>query len=222
MQQRVKAVLDRVHLAALAAGRDPAEIEVIAASKRQDAAVIQEAADAGIQAFGENYVSELLSKVDEVANARWHFIGNLQRNKARRVIPHVQMLHTLDTARLADALQRHLSDGEGPSRRLPVLIQVNIGGEPTKAGLSEREVRDLATHVLTCCPELNLSGLMTIPPRDDSDRWLGAMAQLRAGLQTELGVALPCLSMGMSRDLEAAIRHGATHVRVGTSIFGGR
>ncbi len=218
LRARVAAVVARVTAAAEAAGRDPADVRILAASKTQKPGTLFAVSEAGISLFGENYVPEVLEKA-HVEGIELHFIGNLQRNKARRLLPHITMLQTLHSTRLADALNRHLSEA---SRQLEVLIQVNIAEEPTKSGVRPDEVAALARHVNCECDSLLLRGFMTLPPRDEPARWHRSTAELRKRLQDDLGIALPELSMGMSGDLEVAIAHGATIVRIGTAIFGPR
>jgi len=213
--QRVQAVIERVHRAADAARRDPDEITILAASKRQSTDAITAAAEAGIRVFGENYVPELLEKAGALPDITFHFIGHLQRNKAKRLVPHIAMLHTVDTPRLATALHK-LNAG------LEVLLQVNIGGEETKSGVLPADLATLAGHLINSCPGVRLTGLMTIPPPGDPQRWLPAMRRLRDETEQSLGIALPHLSMGMSGDLEQAIANSATIVRVGTAVFGPR
>jgi pyridoxal phosphate enzyme (YggS family) len=209
--------LERVAAAANAANRDPASIAILGASKKRSIAEIQQAYDAGIHCFGENYVADAIEKAAAAPKFDWHFIGHLQRNKVKRLLPHISTLHTLDTIRLADALQRHAE------ATLKVLIQVNVGDEATKSGCAVEEARALAAHVDGNCPALQLTGLMCIPPLAvDPAPFYARLAQLRESMQDTLGAALPTLSMGMSADLEPAIRCGATLVRIGTAIFGPR
>lgn len=188
---------------------------LLGASKRHSIEHIRAVHELGIGVFGENYVPELLAKAAALPSPQWHFIGHLQRNKAKKIAGVITMLHTLDTARLADRLS-------SAARDLEVLVQVNIGEEPTKSGALPQDAAALCRHVLDHCPGLVLSGLMTIPPPGDPDRWLGATARLRADLEQRLGCALPHLSMGMTADLEVAIAHGATIVRIGSALFGPR
>ncbi len=208
-------MVDRVRQAAERNNRNPNEISILAASKRRSPAEIRAAADAGIALFGENYVPELLDKAAAFDDLSWHFIGHLQRNKARRLAGRIAMLHTLDTVRLADTLER-VAPG------LDVLLQVNIGAEATKSGVPPPDIEALARHVTEQCPALRLRGLMTIPPPSDPHKWLSAMQRLRDETEQTVGIALPELSMGMSSDLEVAIGCGATIVRVGSALFGPR
>lgn len=208
-----------VQQAAEAAGRSPADITVLAASKTRTIEEVQAACDAGIQSFGENYVPELVHKAPAVPNVDWHFIGNLQRNKAQKLIRHISLLHTLDRTRLANHLNRLLMEDS----TLDVLIQVNVSGEESKAGCTVDELPVLAEHIVQHCSRLNLRGLMTIPPPQmDPTQFYTSLSELRSALEHRLSHPLPHLSMGMSGDLKEAISCGATIVRIGSAIFGPR
>jgi pyridoxal phosphate enzyme (YggS family) len=203
--------------AATAAGRRPEEVTLVAVSKTHDGAAVAEALAAGQSVFGENRVQEAVAKFPSLRPAHpalhLHLIGPLQTNKVREAIAVADMIETLDRPRLADALASAASKGE----RLPLLlIQVNVGREPQKAGISPE---DADGFVADCRDRFGdrLCGLMCIPPADADPAphfaWLADRAA-RHGL--------PIVSMGMSGDYETAIRYGATHVRVGTAIFGSR
>jgi hypothetical protein len=221
------AVRERIAEAARRAGRTPESVRLLAVSKTKPAGAVLEAFRAGQRLFGENRVQEALAKMDECGpGPEWHLIGHLQSNKARLVPGRFAALHSLDSGPLADALQRH---AEAAQASLPVLIQLNWGQEASKSGITdEAGLRRLVEHVRTACPRLVLSGLMTIPPLELSERETRAIfAQVRtlhAGLQAgfALGAAFCELSMGMSHDFEWAIAEGSTLVRVGTAIFGAR
>ena len=215
-------VRDRIAHAAEAAGRDPAEVHLVAVSKTHPAAAIREAYEAGQRDFGENYAQELGQKAEELSDLvdlRWHFIGHLQSNKARVVARAAHVVHTVDSPSLAKELgKRAASGGRGP---LPVLVEVNVGGEPQKHGATAADLAAVLASV-DAEPSLVLRGLMTMPPNDleAARRVFDALAELRV---LHGGAArLAELSMGMSDDLEIAIACGATLVRVGTAIFGSR
>lgn len=219
----LRSVSDRIDRACATAGRARGSVRLVAVSKFHDAAAIRAAYDAGHRAFGENYVQELREKADALLSCEgieWHMIGHLQRNKARDVAALAAMVHTVDSTRLASALDRHCAE---LGRVLPVLIQVNVGGEEQKSGCAPSEVRALLESIASM-KNVAVRGLMTIPPDTadaaDSQRFFDALSNLR----DELGgpAALPELSMGMTHDLEFAIAAGATIVRVGTAIFGAR
>jgi pyridoxal phosphate enzyme (YggS family) len=220
------AVQDRIARAAGAVGRDPASVRLVAVSKTKPASAIREAYAAGQRDFGENYAQELAEKAAELAelvDLRWHFIGHLQSNKARLIVGCLSMLHTIDGASLAREVgKRAAKAGSGEAReRLPVLVEVNVGGEPQKHGITPA---DLSAVIAAVDAEaaLRLRGLMTIPPAD-LEGARRAFEALRS-LQRQHGGSerLPELSMGMSHDLEVAVACGATLVRVGSAIFGER
>lgn len=223
IRSALRTVVGRIDDACANAGRARGSVKLVAVSKFHDAPSIRAAFDAGQRAFGENYVQELSAKSHALADCvgiEWHVIGHLQRNKAREVAAIAAMVHTVDSVRLASALDRQCAE---LGRVLPVLLQVNVGGEAQKSGCAPSELRALidtfATH-----SNLALRGLMTVPPDTDeaadSRVYFDALARLR----DEHGgaAALPELSMGMTHDLEHAIDAGATIVRVGTAIFGER
>lgn len=223
VREELERVRKRIATAAMASGRDPGEVRLLAVSKTKPLAMIREAYDAGQRDFGENYLQELVKKAEaltELSDIRWHMIGHLQTNKAKLAARHASVVHTVDSQRLAEALGQRRAE---LARPLPVLIEVNIGGEAQKAGCTPNDVGDLLTTVERE-PWLELRGLMTVPPFSDDP----AIAQrcfenLRALRDAHGGQQrLPELSMGMSDDLEQAIAAGATLVRVGTAIFGAR
>merc|ERR1711991_1086925 len=188
---------------------------LVAVSKKFDASVVQEVYDAGARVFGENYVQELVAKAGELpSDVDWRFIGSLQRNKAKAIagVPNCSTLQTLHSIKLANALQRALEDPDvGAGRTLNVDIQVNTSGEDSKSGVAPQDVLDLASHVSAQCPNLALTGLMTI----------GSKAASLLREQNLLGENV-VISMGMSADYAQAIRQGSTCVRVGSAIFGAR
>lgn len=216
-------VHDRIARAAAAVGRDPASVRLVAVSKTKLASAIREAYEAGQRDFGENYAQELVQKAEELADLvdlRWHFIGHLQSNKARLVARLVHFVHTIDGPSLARELGKRV-EKEGRVERLPVLVEVNVGGEPQKHGSSAGDLRDVLAAV-DAEKALHLRGLMTMPPHDleGARRAFEALVSLR---NLHGGPArLPELSMGMSDDLEVAVACGSTMVRVGTAIFGSR
>lgn len=220
---RLQNLVTRIARAASDAGRDPAGIRLLAVSKTWPAESVREAAAAGQQAFGENYVQEGVAKVEALADLglEWHFIGPLQSNKTRPVANSFAWVHSIDRLKIAQRLSEQRDVFLPP---LQVCIQVNVSGEESKSGVSPTELPELARAV-AALPRLKLRGLMTIPePTSDvalqRERFATLrrlMAQLRAD-----GLDLDTLSMGMSDDLEAAIAEGSTMVRVGTAIFGSR
>lgn len=221
--ENLQLVRQRIDAAALAAGRDPEEIRLLAVSKTQSATAVLEASKAGQRHFGENYVQEALEKMERLAerDVRWHFIGRLQTNKTGSIARNFHWLHSLTRIDIAKRLSDQRPHGTRP---LQVCIQVRIGDEASKAGVSEADVAQLADAVANL-PGLDLRGLMCLPPvSTDQAIQRRNFAQLRHNLETlrANGHELDTLSMGMSADLEAAITEGSTCVRVGTALFGAR
>lgn len=223
LEERWRLVMDGVAQAARAAGRPADAVRLVAVSKFHPARAVAELAALGQRDFGENYVQEARSKQEALAGLplRWHAIGALQTNKARDVAGRFDLIHSLDSERLADALARRLT----PEARQRVLIQVNIGSEPQKAGVEAQSLPALVEHVLTL-PALHLCGLMCLPPccgeGEAARPYFARLRELRDETQRRFGVELPHLSMGMSGDYRQAVAEGATLVRVGTDIFGPR
>ena len=213
----------RIARAAEAAGRDAAEVRLLAVSKTWPADSVREAAAAGQRAFGENYVQEGAEKVDALAGLglEWHFIGPLQSNKTRLVANRFAWVHSIDRLKIAERLSAQ-RDAHLPP--LEVCIQVNVSGEASKSGVTPAELSALA-HAVAALPRLRLRGLMAIPEPVDAFAAQRAPFRRLRELQSALcaeGLVLDTLSMGMSHDLEAAVAEGATIVRVGTAIFGAR
>lgn len=221
----MQAVHQRIAAAAQQAGRQPADIALLAVSKTVPPDRIRAAYAAGQVAFGENYVQEGVDKIAALADLRhrlqWHFIGPLQSNKTRLVAEHFDWVHAVDRLRIAERLSAQRPAGMAA---LQVCIQVNISGEASKSGVAPAEVPGLA-HAVAALPGLRLRGLMAIPePEHDpaaQRRPFAAMRAMLQALRTD-GLDLDTLSMGMSGDMEAAIAEGATLVRIGTAIFGAR
>jgi pyridoxal phosphate enzyme (YggS family) len=219
----LQAVKARIVAACAAAGRDPAEVALLAVSKTWPADAVRAAAACGQRAFGENYVQEALAKIEALADLDldWHFIGPMQSNKTRPVASRFAWVHGIDRLKIAERLSEQRPDDLPP---LQVCVQVNVSGEASKSGVAPEDAPALCRTVAGL-PRLRLRGLMAIPePTDDqmlARRRLDGLRRLRDELNTE-GLALDTLSMGMSDDLEAAIMAGATIVRIGTAIFGTR
>lgn len=215
-------VRQRIDRAAALASRDPRTVRLVAVSKTKPASAIRDAYAAGQRDFGENYAQELAAKAAELSDLpdlRWHFIGHLQSNKAKLVVPVAHAVHTVDSPSLARELaKRRAADAREPLR---VLVEVNVGGEAQKHGAHPNDVGPLLAAI-EALPSLALVGLMTVPPQGEgaSRSAFDSLCVLRA----EHGGAerLPELSIGMSDDLEVAVERGATLVRIGTAIFGGR
>jgi pyridoxal phosphate enzyme (YggS family) len=213
-------LIERVARAAERADRSPSSVTIVAVGKQQPSTSIVAAHRAGLQHFGESYVQEALPKIAELASLKltWHFVGKLQANKTRDVAEAFDWVHTVDRLKVAQRLSEQRSAFAAP---LNVLIQVNQGGETQKGGALPRDVAGLA-RAIAALPRLKLRGLMTLPPQSDSPRQhFTELAALRTELEGQ-GMELDSLSMGMSADFEEAIAAGATHVRIGTAIFGAR
>jgi len=226
LQANLRTLHERITKAARAAGRDPSSVRLLAVSKAFPATVIAEAARAGQRAFGENYVQEALAKMDELVDSadqplEWHFIGPIQSNKTRAIAQAFDWVQSVDRLKIAERLAEQRPANLPP---LNVLLQVNVSGEASKAGVAPDQLTQLAAAVAHL-PRLRLRGLMAIPaPETDVERQRLAFARtnkLFRQLRAE-GLKVDVLSMGMSDDLEAAIAEGATMVRIGTAIFGAR
>ena len=224
---RLADVRARLAAAARKSGRESDEVRLIAISKTHPASVIKQVCQLGATDFGENRVQEAEGKIAEIGRekVRWHLVGHLQANKARRAVSLFDVIHSLDTLDLAQRLDRLCAE-EGRDT-LPVLIQVDLGHEETKSGIEESELTDLVEG-LGPLTHLKLIGLMTLPPFfDDPEQSRPFFRRLRE-LRDELnqrgafGGRTGELSMGMTHDFEVAIEEGATMVRIGTAIFGER
>jgi pyridoxal phosphate enzyme (YggS family) len=224
---RFAAVKARIEAAARSCGRSPEEIRLIAISKTHPASLIRKLIELGATDLGENRVQEAEEKIPQVAqrNVRWHLVGHLQANKARRALHLFDVIHSLDSIELARRLDRLCVEAGRESA--PVLIQVDLGHEETKSGIDEHDVPQLANEVRQL-ERLELIGLMTLPPFfDDPEQarpYFRRLRQLRDELATSgvFGKNRGELSMGMTHDFEVAIEEGATMVRIGTAIFGAR
>lgn len=214
---------ERIRKAAKRAGRDPGEVTVIAVTKTVEPKRIKEAISAGLRVFGENYVQEAQEKMGKFKekSLKWHFIGHLQKNKARVAVDIFELIHTVDSVELAAELNKR---AKAP---VEVLIEVNIAREKTKAGVDPDGAVKLARAV-SAMPNIKLRGLMAIPPSFEqpemSRPYFAMVRRLAERINKERfpGVYMRDLSMGMSGDFEVAIEEGATMVRLGTAIFGAR
>jgi len=222
IRERLAQVQRRIVAAAARSGRPASAVALVAVSKTMPVEAVKEAIVAGVTMLGENRVQEAREKIAALPGAaQWHLIGHLQTNKAKVAAGLFDRIHSLDSIRLADELDRH---AEEAGRRLRCLVQVNVGGEVQKNGASEEEVRPLLAAAGRL-PHIVIEGLMTIPPfLPDPEAvrpYFRRLRTLRDKLAAE-GFSLPDLSMGMTQDFEVAIEEGATLVRIGTAIFGPR
>ncbi len=220
---RLLKVKDRIRFACQAAGRDPAEVQLIAVSKTQSVEAIEPVYDAGQRHFGENYVQELRDKGDSfvartVNDITWHFIGRIQSNKIKHIAAYASYVHAVEKLSHAQALAKH---ARGP---IKIFVSVNIAKEESKGGVAPEDVLERCAE-FDAIENLELCGLMCMPPRstdpEHSAPYFEEMAAL-ASAGRDRGMALTELSMGMSHDFQVAIRYGATWIRVGSAIFGAR
>jgi len=223
VDQNLAAIRERIASAAARSGRSAGDVELVAVSKKIPADAVRAAWEAGQTVFAESRVQEAAVKIAELPGAlRWHFIGHLQTNKVRRALPLFELFHGVDSLDLAQAMDRIAAE-EGLFPR--VLLEVNVAGEASKFGLRPDALeRDL--DALLALPRLQVEGFMTIAPYADdpeaSRPHFRALRELRDGIAARTGLPFGTLSMGMSGDFEVAVEEGATLVRVGTAIFGGR
>ncbi|MCL6551702.1 MAG: YggS family pyridoxal phosphate-dependent enzyme [Firmicutes bacterium] len=224
IDERLHRARARIAAAAARAGRDPAAVTIVGVTKGVDVERIREALAAGLRDLGENRIQEALPKIAALGpGPRWHFVGRLQRNKARWAAGSFAMVHSVDSVPLADALDRAAARA---GRRLPVLIEVNVAGEPTKAGVAPDAAAALVAAVRARA-HLEPVGLMTVAPVAASPEHVRPIFRTLRELRDRLregpgGPAFVELSMGMSDDFEVAVEEGATLVRLGRAIFGPR
>jgi PLP dependent protein len=226
--ERRARILDEIARAAKRAGRGARDVALMAVTKGHGADTVRAAARAGFTLFGENRVQEGAAKIaalgPQFSALTWRLIGPLQTNKAKSALQWVSAVESLDRERLAARLEGLLAEQE-PGRRLPVLLEINLGGEASKSGTAPEESPRLLEAVLAC-PHLEPRGMMAVPPFDEdpekSRPHFRHLVEVRDDLARRFGVALPEISMGMSHDYAVAVEEGATEVRVGTSLFGPR
>ena len=224
---RLARIRAQIEAAALKCGRSPQDVTLIAISKTHPASLVREAIELGATDIGENRVQEAEQKINEVGRyaARWHLVGHLQANKARRAVQLFDVIHSLDSLELARRLDRMC--GEEGREKLPLLVQVDLGHEDTKSGIDESELREFIEG-LKVLERVQLIGLMTLPPFfDDPEQarpFFRRLRELRDEFRAQgvFGDQKGELSMGMTHDFQVAIEEGATMVRVGTAIFGQR
>lgn len=224
--ENIAAIREKMNAAAIAAGRDPKEILLCAATKMNDAEAVRQAIAGGVDCCGENRVQELVQKCRENAyeGAPVHFIGVLQTNKVKQVVGHVDLIQSVDRVRLLEAIQAEAAK-QGIVQ--DILLEVNVGNEESKSGFDACEVLPILEHI-SDFPNIRVKGLMAIPPisqnSGDNRKFFQKMLQLSVDITAKKydNVSVDCLSMGMSDDYEDAIACGSTMIRVGTAIFGAR
>jgi PLP dependent protein len=216
-------VRNEIAQAAQLSGRSMTDIELVAVTKTHAAEIVREAIDAGQTLFGESKVQEARAKIPLLpSNLRWHFIGHLQKNKIRHALPLFEMIHSVDSLDLAQAIDR-IGHEDGLHPR--ILLEVNVAGEGSKFGFQPDKLRQ-EMESLMALPRVSIEGLMCIPPLAEeaevSRKHFVELRELRDALEKQFQVKLPQLSMGMTNDYSVAVEEGATLVRVGTAIFGER
>lgn len=227
LSDRLEGIRRRIATAAQQCGRDPGEVKLVAISKTHPPEMLKAGIELGLHDLGENRVQEADEKIQVLgrSSARWHLVGHLQANKARRAVALFDYIHSLDSVDLARRLERVCEEDD--RQDLPALIQIKLGGEETKTGVDPSELPELLTAIKEC-RRLRLVGLMTLPPYfenpDCARPFFKTLRELRDELreQGEFGDLPGELSMGMTHDFEIAIQEGATMVRIGTAIFGER
>ena len=225
IRERIEQVKYNIKTAAKKSGRKPEEVTLIAVTKTVEVPTILQALDCGITAVGENRVQELCRKRQEIdREICWHLIGHLQTNKIRQVLPCTDLIHSVDSIHLLEALEK---EGEMQNRTVQFLLQVNVSGETSKFGISPDEVERFV-EIAAGKKRIQLCGLMTVPPPvsnpEENKPYFSKLKHLALDIEQKKydNISMDILSMGMSGDYVAAIEEGATHVRVGTSIFGQR
>lgn len=222
IEEKLTRLYKRIHTAAKISGRSYDEIKIIAISKGQSVQSIVDIFNCGQRAFGENYVQEAISKQEELTDLpiQWHFTGHLQTKKVKDIIGRFEYIHTIDSIKLVNVFARLLMEKQVTQK---VLIQVNIGNEVQKFGVTIAEVQQLSEVILNVS-SLNLCGFMCLPPKvkdvEVIRMYFTKLRELRDQLEVTLGVRFPELSMGMSNDFVYAIEEGATFIRIGSDIFG--
>lgn len=225
LYENLNEVIKRIHDSAVRANRNPAEITLIAVSKTKPAEMISEVYNCGVREFGENKVQEILSKSQILPeDINWHMIGHLQRNKVKAVLSKTVLIHSVDSLRLAKAISE---EAVKQNITASVLLEVNVAGEESKYGFTLEETEN-ALYEISNMPNILVRGLMTSAPfvdnPEDNRQYFRQLKQLCVDLKAKNidNTSMDFLSMGMTNDFETAIEEGATHVRVGTAIFGDR
>jgi PLP dependent protein len=231
LKENLENILNRIQITAINCGRNPESIRLVAVTKTVPANRIKDAIQAGVAIFGENYLQEARDKIRELSAypVSWHFIGTLQSNKAKFVVKLFDMIHSVDSVKLAMEINKQ---AEKIGKIQDILIQVNVAGEAQKSGVSPEQAIEMLTEI-SRFKNISVKGLMTMPPYfNDPERvrpFFKQLRQLRDKLQKKFSdpssaghIGLDELSMGMTGDFEAAIHEGATLVRIGTAIFGER
>lgn len=225
MKENLEQIKERIALAAKRAGRNPEDIQLIAVSKTYPASDIEKAISYGCSDFGENKVQELVGKIEEVeAPVNWHLIGHLQTNKVKYIIGKTKLIHSVDSLKLAKEIEKQSAKHNVVTK---ILIEVNVGEEASKDGVLINEVIPLVKEI-SVLPHVRVEGLMTVAPfvedAEENRTIFRKLYDLSVDIQKQKfdNISMNVLSMGMSNDFEVAVEEGATHVRIGTAIFGYR
>ena len=225
IKSNLESVSKNINTACNKIGKHPDEVHLIAVSKTKPVSMLQTAYDCGIRDFGENKVQEIMEKYDKLpGDIRWHMIGHLQRNKVKYIIDKVCLIHSVDSLRLAEEINKEAAKH---NLIMPILVELNIADENTKFGLSFSECEEMILSI-SKLPNIRIKGLMTVAPfvenAEENRQYFKAMKQLSVDIMKKNidNVCMDILSMGMTGDYEVAIEEGATIVRVGTGIFGER
>ena len=222
ISKRLELLHQRVSKACEAAGRSLTDVSILAVAKTQPSSSIAAALTSGQQHFGENYLQEALPKIAALPSANWHFIGAIQSNKIREIAENFDWVHSIGSMKVARRLSEQRPADRNP---LKVMIQINISGEGSKAGVAPAAARLLASDI-SALPNLSLQGFMAIPESSNTFEQqrqpFRQLREIRDDIAATLGMQLPHLSMGMTGDFAAAILEGATWIRIGTAIFGPR
>ncbi len=225
VQKNLEEVRARIREASDKAGRNDRDVTLIAVSKTKPVSMLMEAYEAGMRDFGENKVQEILDKYDRMpSDVKWHMIGHLQTNKVKYIIDKVCMIHSVDSYKLAEVISR---EAVKHNVIMPILIEVNVAGEETKFGTGREGTEELVRQI-SLLPGIKIEGLMTIAPYvedpEENRQYFVDLRQLSVDIARKNidNVSMGLLSMGMTNDYEVAVTEGATHVRVGTGIFGAR
>lgn len=225
IRENLKEIIAQKEKITVDAGRAADEVLLVAVTKTRSAEEINEAIAAGVTDIGENKVQEILDKYEQVAPIRWHMIGHLQTNKVKYIIDKVCMIHSVDSLRLAEEINRRAAQH---NLTMDILVQVNAAEEESKFGVSADKTEELIQDILARCPQIRIKGLMFIAPFEEDPETVRVYFQQvksfydRFGALTHEGLDFQYLSMGMSHDYEVAIQEGSNLVRVGTAIFGER
>ena len=226
LQKNIEHIKARIREAALESGRKPSGVRLVAAAKTMSVGIVREAIENGVEIIGENYIQEARQKHDALRDmpVSWHFIGHLQSNKAKYAARIFNLIHSVDSVKLAKELDKH---AKKLGKRQKILLQTNIAGEASKSGISPKNLPAVVKEI-SRLKNISVKGLMTMPPFfDNPDKarpFFSALSNLGNQIAAKKmpGVSMEELSMGMTGDFEAAIQEGSTLVRIGTAIFGAR